>query len=324
MILYIKSLKEGLGVFSFYELLFTDKKFIEKLKDIVYFDLVMYGKIATKGKDSLGNKDNMHLSVGTDGGDLEVDFHWGKTNTERARFSTKIRNMNKGTTDVPSIEELVDWVRGKEIFFKENPFMLGSDSAFFNRMGELVDERDYAELLQEKLEEKGVFSDGKSIFRGQSKYANSRNPIKPTYTIESKSFIRSINEIVEKEIINRYNSISEKMVDKILSHNSGGVEYVVAIDDDMTVNIINTNMLSDIVVDWIRNDGVIEIEFNEEKSNEFSISSQKIALKIDRVSSSLFDKINRMIMSDINSLKNIDIKKYSSIVEKTISKIKIK
>lgn len=320
MILYIKSLKANIKPLGFYEMLYEDEKYLEHVRNVAYDILVKYGKIATNSSDSLGNKKNMNISVSTANDTLDVDFHWGKTDTEIVRFNKKIADMTMGTTDIPSIEELVDWVRGKEKFFTENPFMLKNNASFFNR--DIVgSEREYAERLQVAMEESGTFSYGNKVFRGQSQSATMDNPIRAEYTHKSRKFIDVINEKIEKELADRFNGISERLVDNILARNVGSVEYVVAIDDNNDVNIINVNVLPEIVVDFIRNNGILEFEYNEDQDSEIFIDATKRATKINSIASSVYSKLNNTIAGDINSGLPIKVEKYEKILQNTLKKI---
>lgn len=320
MILYIKELRAGLGIYDFYKMLYTDDSYVARIKKIVYDILVRYGKIATKGNESIGNKNNMDISVSIDGGNLDVDFHWGKDKSEIARFNKKIRDMVHGTTEVPSVEELVDWVRGKQRFFTENPFMLKNGATFFDS-NIVSNEREYAELLQKKLEETMVFSSGKDVFRGQSKEATPYNPIQPEYTNKSKDFLEVINEKVSNEFKKRFDGISERLIDRILARNAGSVEYIVAIDDGNNVNLLNVDRVSDFVVDYIRNEGMIVVEYEENNDiQKYYTETKDIASKIYNVSSSTYDKMTRSIDIDIKSNTKLDVNKYSNIIKSKLNK----
>lgn len=322
MILYIKELKPSIKPLGFYEMLYKDEKYIERLRKIAYDILVRYGKIATNSSDSVGNKKNMNISVSVENDTLDVDFHWGKTDTERAYFNKKIADMTMGTTDIPSIEELVDWVRGKERFFKENPFMLKNNASFFNK--DIVgSEREYAERLQVAMEESGTFSYGNKVFRGQSQSATMDNPIRAEYTHKSRKFIDVINEKIEKELADRFNGISEILVDRILARNAGSVEYVVAILDDGIVNIINVDTLDEWLVEYVRGEGIIEIEYDyDAHRNEIMGYANKKAPKVLNITKSLYRKVNRTIRGQIKSGSTIDINKYQQMILDTINKIK--
>ena len=322
MILYIKALKPNIKPLGFYEMLYEDEKYLEHVRNVAYDILVKYGKIATKSSGSIGNKRNMHISVSTANDTLDVDFHWGKTEAEIVRFNKKIADMTMGTTDIPSIEELVDWVRGKERFFTENPFMLKNNASFFNK--DIVgSERDYAERLQVAMEESGTFSYGNKVFRGQSQSATMDNPIRAEYTHKSKKFIDVINEKIEKELADRFNGISERLVDRILAKNIGSVEYVVAILDDGIVNIINVDTLDEWLVEYVRGEGVIEVEYDYDSyKNEVMGYANKVAPKVINITKSLYRKVNRNIRGQIKSGSTIDINKYQQMILDTINKIK--
>ncbi|NCC55679.1 MAG: hypothetical protein EOM11_09410 [Erysipelotrichia bacterium] len=330
MDIYIRNLEAGLGVFGFYELLYRDEKYLLKLKNMAYDVLVRYGKVATKNSQSIANINNMYLSTSINNNSLEVDFHWGKTDSDIVRFNQRIHDMTYGTSNVPTLAELTNWVRLKEVFFQENPFMLKNGSSFFNR-DVVRDELEYAKMLQQKLEEAQSFSFGNRVFRGQSKYAFSGDvgdemngdPIMPEYSHKSKHFIDAINQKIEKDMKERYESITQAIIDRVLAQNVGGTEYIVAIDDALTVNMVESRLMPEIIVDIIRNEGQITIDYNEAENKETDISFE-LYKKIDRASNSLINKVNRNIERDMKGNKAIDVNRYADMINNTASKFKIK
>jgi hypothetical protein len=241
MYVYVRKLKSGLQTVDFYRDYFLSSKDKIEIKTEIYNILVKYGKVATQSDDSISNMNNINFDVKLKNSKLCIDVEWGKSENEKRKFDNLINEMRFGSNEVPSISQLTEWVKGKREFFERHPNILSTRAYFYNR-GLVFDDREYAELLQQKIMERGTL-DGKHVFKGQAEWANFADPIAPVYGRKNKDFYEAIDMKVMSILHSKWKGLSQRHFERYMSNNKGSVEYV-ALYSNKSVAIVSMKSLS--------------------------------------------------------------------------------